>query len=97
MSKATSPAQELVDLICASYLREFTDQEVRALDNLGGRDESGCLPSSARIAVRGSQSKMIVSSPSVLFEGLIRFYTPTLPDASCLLPLSVIEGVYFND
>lgn len=97
MSKASSPAQELVDLICASYLHTFTDQEMSALDSLGCRDENGYLPSSARIAVRGSQSRMIVSSPSFICEGMIRFFTPTLPDASCLLPLSVIEGVYFND
>ena len=87
---------QLVDQIRASFLQTFTAAEKSALDDLSVRDEKGRLYEAARIVVRGSQHKMIASDPVVVCEGLIKFYTPTEPEACCVLSVDAIEGVYFS-
>lgn len=96
MSNPKSPADHLVELIQSSRLVKFTTQEKTMLADVGCLEDDGQLLSSARIAVRGRNGHMIVSSPHKVTEGLIQFFTPTETESCCVLPLDVIEGVYFT-
>jgi hypothetical protein len=97
MQSKSSSAQSLCDLISQSFLTDLTIQEKSDLDDLGVRNEHGYLPGAARIKVRGCNIKMIVSNPHVVCENLIHFYTPTEQEAACVLPLNVIDGVFFSE
>ena len=96
MSNPTSPADHLVELIQSSRLVKFTSQEKAMLDDISCLEADGHLLCSARIAVRGRNGHLIVSSPHKVTEGLIQFFTPTETESCCVLPLEVIEGVYFT-
>jgi hypothetical protein len=96
MSDSKSVAQHYVELILAGNLHEFSQAEMNALDDVGCRAADGSLPSSARIAVRGRSDRMIVSSPHLVGDSLIQFYTPAGQESCCVLPVDVIEGLYFT-
>ncbi|ASJ88631.1 hypothetical protein [Pseudomonas aeruginosa] len=96
MSANKSPADQLVDLIQSAHLTKFTSAEEGLLDDIGSR-EDGILFNSARLAVRGRSTRLIVSAPFKVNDDLIKFYTPAEPESCCVLSLDVIEGVYFTE
>lgn len=94
MSK--SQTESIVDLINNSYLCEFDTKETKALDQLGCFERSSELMKAARIQLRGCPTKVIVTSPFVLADGLIQAYTPCEKENSMVFPVSAIDGLFFT-
>lgn len=86
----------IVETITAGYLTEFNNAERASLEALGALD-NGVLYSAARIDIKGGHRGLIVNAPHGVGGGLVRFFTPTLPHASCLIPVDGVEAVYFSD
>lgn len=90
----TSQTQSLVDLINNAYLSEFSPPELKTLQDLGCFEGDNRLDRAARIQL-GAKS-VIVTSPTVLVDGLIEAYAPCEKECSIVFPVSAIEAVYFT-